>query len=107
MRANATLLFTEAFPIHDPDQSNQNIDETIQKQLDAAMVRDSEAAQILFYLKKGNLVKNIKIINHLCVILRAFSKTPTPLYAPMPPWGSVRSLRSAGSSSLLQSSQTS
>lgn len=52
MRANATLLFTEAFPIHDPDQSNQNIDETIQKQLDAAMVRDSEAAQILFYLKK-------------------------------------------------------
>ncbi|XP_030254923.1 condensin-2 complex subunit G2 isoform X1 [Sparus aurata] len=37
VRANATLLFTEAFPIHDPDQSNQNIDETIQKQLDAAM----------------------------------------------------------------------
>uniref|UniRef100_A0A3P8TEB1 Non-SMC condensin II complex, subunit G2 n=1 Tax=Amphiprion percula TaxID=161767 RepID=A0A3P8TEB1_AMPPE len=34
VRANATLLFTEAFPIHDPDQSNENIDENIQKQLD-------------------------------------------------------------------------
>ncbi|XP_051267133.1 condensin-2 complex subunit G2 isoform X2 [Dicentrarchus labrax] len=37
VRANATLLFTEAFPVHDPDQNNQNIDETIQKQLDTAM----------------------------------------------------------------------
>ncbi|XP_068437822.1 condensin-2 complex subunit G2 isoform X2 [Clinocottus analis] len=37
VRANATLLFTEAFPVHDPDQSNQIIDEAIQKQLDMAM----------------------------------------------------------------------
>uniref|UniRef100_A0A3Q1FKQ8 Non-SMC condensin II complex, subunit G2 n=1 Tax=Acanthochromis polyacanthus TaxID=80966 RepID=A0A3Q1FKQ8_9TELE len=37
VRANATLLFTEAFPIHDPDQSNESIDESIQKQLDTAM----------------------------------------------------------------------
>ncbi|XP_026217742.1 condensin-2 complex subunit G2 isoform X2 [Anabas testudineus] len=37
VRANATLLFTEAFPVHDPDQSNKNIDEDIQKQLDTAM----------------------------------------------------------------------
>ncbi|XP_008289557.1 condensin-2 complex subunit G2 [Stegastes partitus] len=37
VRANATLLFTEAFPVHDPDQSNENIDENIQKQLDTAM----------------------------------------------------------------------
>ncbi|XP_067434289.1 condensin-2 complex subunit G2 isoform X2 [Thunnus thynnus] len=37
VRANATLIFTEAFPIHDPDQNNQNIDEAIQKQLDKAM----------------------------------------------------------------------
>ncbi|KAM7390336.1 hypothetical protein PAMA_008488 [Pampus argenteus] len=37
VRANATLLFTEAFPVHDPDQNNQNIDEAIQKQLDTAM----------------------------------------------------------------------
>ncbi|XP_029385152.1 condensin-2 complex subunit G2 [Echeneis naucrates] len=38
VRANATLLFTEAFPIIDPDQSNENIDNNIQKQLDTAMV---------------------------------------------------------------------
>ncbi|XP_070709148.1 condensin-2 complex subunit G2 [Pempheris klunzingeri] len=37
VRANATLLFTEAFPVHDPDQSNKNTDETIQKQLDTVM----------------------------------------------------------------------
>ncbi|XP_067341992.1 condensin-2 complex subunit G2 [Channa argus] len=37
VRANATLLFTEAFPIHDPDQNNKNVDEDIQKQLDIAM----------------------------------------------------------------------
>ncbi|KAK2859568.1 hypothetical protein Q5P01_004188 [Channa striata] len=37
VRANATLLFTEAFPIHDPNQNNQNVDEDIQKQLDTAM----------------------------------------------------------------------
>uniref|UniRef100_UPI0037E89E00 condensin-2 complex subunit G2 n=1 Tax=Semicossyphus pulcher TaxID=241346 RepID=UPI0037E89E00 len=37
VRANATLLFTEAFPVHDPEQNNKNIDETIQKQLDTAM----------------------------------------------------------------------
>ncbi|KAM7369819.1 hypothetical protein PAMP_011110 [Pampus punctatissimus] len=37
VRANATLLFTEAFPVHDPDQNNQNIDEAIQKQLDTTM----------------------------------------------------------------------
>ncbi|XP_059182454.1 condensin-2 complex subunit G2 isoform X2 [Centropristis striata] len=37
IRANATLLFTDAFPVHDPEQSNRNTDEAIQKQLDAAM----------------------------------------------------------------------
>ncbi|XP_069015631.1 condensin-2 complex subunit G2 [Embiotoca jacksoni] len=37
VRANATLLFTEAFPVHHPDHSNKNIDENIQKQLDTAM----------------------------------------------------------------------
>lgn len=37
VRANATLLFTEAFPVHDPEQSNKNIDEAIQKQLDTVM----------------------------------------------------------------------
>ncbi|XP_034416407.1 condensin-2 complex subunit G2 isoform X2 [Cyclopterus lumpus] len=37
VRANATLLFTEAFPVHDPEQNNKNIDEAIQKQLDTAM----------------------------------------------------------------------
>ncbi|XP_047468058.1 condensin-2 complex subunit G2 [Mugil cephalus] len=37
VRANAALLFTEAFPVHDPDQSTENIDENIQKQLDAVM----------------------------------------------------------------------
>lgn len=37
MRANATLLFTEAFPVHDPDQ-NKSTDEAIQKQLDTVMV---------------------------------------------------------------------
>ncbi|XP_034024077.1 condensin-2 complex subunit G2 [Thalassophryne amazonica] len=37
VRANATFLFTDAFPIHDPDQNNECIDETIQKQLDSAM----------------------------------------------------------------------
>ncbi|KAM4533926.1 condensin-2 complex subunit G2 isoform 1-T2 [Odontesthes bonariensis] len=37
VRANATLLFTEAFPVHDPDQNNENTDMNIQKQLDTAM----------------------------------------------------------------------
>ncbi|XP_043960274.1 condensin-2 complex subunit G2 isoform X1 [Gambusia affinis] len=37
VRANATLLFTEAFPVHDPDLSNENVDMNIQKQLDSAM----------------------------------------------------------------------
>ncbi|XP_071768198.2 condensin-2 complex subunit G2 [Centroberyx gerrardi] len=37
VRANATLLFTEAFAVHDPSQSSENIDETIQKQLDTLM----------------------------------------------------------------------
>ncbi|KAM9337176.1 condensin-2 complex subunit G2 [Symphorus nematophorus] len=37
VRANATLLFGEAFPVHDPDQSNKNTDEAVQKQLDTAM----------------------------------------------------------------------
>ncbi|XP_074549020.1 condensin-2 complex subunit G2 isoform X2 [Halichoeres trimaculatus] len=37
VRANATLLFTEAFPIHDPEQNNKNIDKSIQKQLDTVM----------------------------------------------------------------------
>ncbi|GLD54659.1 condensin-2 complex subunit G2 [Lates japonicus] len=37
VRANATLLFTEAFPVNDPDQNNENIDASIQKQLDTAM----------------------------------------------------------------------
>lgn len=38
MRANATLLFTDAFPVHDPDQNNRGTDEAIQKQLDTVMV---------------------------------------------------------------------
>ncbi|KAJ0059729.1 hypothetical protein NL108_011219, partial [Boleophthalmus pectinirostris] len=36
VRANATLIFTEAFPIHDPDDV-KNVDTVVQKQLDAAM----------------------------------------------------------------------
>ncbi|KAJ0022850.1 hypothetical protein NQD34_014984 [Periophthalmus magnuspinnatus] len=36
VRANATLIFTEAFPIHDPDDV-KNLDTAVQKQLDAAM----------------------------------------------------------------------
>uniref|UniRef100_A0A8B9JJH0 Non-SMC condensin II complex, subunit G2 n=1 Tax=Astyanax mexicanus TaxID=7994 RepID=A0A8B9JJH0_ASTMX len=34
VRANATLLFTEAFPVHDPGMSSENVDELVQKQLD-------------------------------------------------------------------------
>nr|XP_020457943.1 condensin-2 complex subunit G2 isoform X2 [Monopterus albus] len=37
VRANATWLFTEAFPVHDPDQSSQSLDEEVQEQLDKAM----------------------------------------------------------------------
>ncbi|KAK5849561.1 hypothetical protein PBY51_013887 [Eleginops maclovinus] len=37
VRANATLLFTEAFPVHDLENGNKNTDEAIQKQLDTAM----------------------------------------------------------------------
>lgn len=37
VRANSTLLFTEAFPFYDPSESNEKIDENIQKQLDTAM----------------------------------------------------------------------
>uniref|UniRef100_A0A8C3ATL9 Non-SMC condensin II complex, subunit G2 n=1 Tax=Cyclopterus lumpus TaxID=8103 RepID=A0A8C3ATL9_CYCLU len=40
VRANATLLFTEAFPVHDPEQNNKNIDEAIQKQLDTSLLDD-------------------------------------------------------------------
>lgn len=52
MRANATLLFTEAFPVHDPDQNNKNIDEAIQKQLDTVMVRTFKTMQLHFKLEK-------------------------------------------------------
>ncbi|XP_027001357.2 condensin-2 complex subunit G2 [Tachysurus fulvidraco] len=34
VRANATLLFTEAFPIQDPNMSSDRVDELVQKQLD-------------------------------------------------------------------------
>ncbi|XP_053715886.1 condensin-2 complex subunit G2 [Synchiropus splendidus] len=37
VRANAALLFTEAFPIHDPSETNEHVDKNIQRQLDAAM----------------------------------------------------------------------
>ncbi|XP_041823460.1 condensin-2 complex subunit G2 [Melanotaenia boesemani] len=37
VRANATLIFTDAFPVHDPDQNTKNIDMNIQKQLDTLM----------------------------------------------------------------------
>lgn len=38
VRANSALLFTEAFPIHDPSHSSQAVEAAIQKQLDTAMV---------------------------------------------------------------------
>ncbi|KAF3836623.1 hypothetical protein F7725_029181 [Dissostichus mawsoni] len=38
VRANATLLFTEAFPVLDMENSNKSKDEAIQKQLDTVMV---------------------------------------------------------------------
>lgn len=51
VRANATLLFTEAFPVHDSDLSNENVDMNIQKQLDSAMVgiilRNQDGVQFL------------------------------------------------------------
>ncbi|XP_056604998.1 condensin-2 complex subunit G2 isoform X1 [Triplophysa dalaica] len=34
VRANATLLFTEAFPIHDPSMNSEMVDQAVQKQLD-------------------------------------------------------------------------
>uniref|UniRef100_A0A8C1I9W1 Condensin-2 complex subunit G2 n=1 Tax=Cyprinus carpio TaxID=7962 RepID=A0A8C1I9W1_CYPCA len=34
VRASATLLFTEAFPIHDPSMSSEMVDQAVQKQLD-------------------------------------------------------------------------
>uniref|UniRef100_A0A4W6FIK5 Non-SMC condensin II complex, subunit G2 n=1 Tax=Lates calcarifer TaxID=8187 RepID=A0A4W6FIK5_LATCA len=40
VRANATLLFTDAFPVNDPDQNNENIDASIQKQLDTGLLED-------------------------------------------------------------------
>uniref|UniRef100_A0A7N8YPT9 Non-SMC condensin II complex, subunit G2 n=1 Tax=Mastacembelus armatus TaxID=205130 RepID=A0A7N8YPT9_9TELE len=40
VRANATWLFTEAFPIHDPNQNVQSIEEDIQKQLDTSLLKD-------------------------------------------------------------------
>lgn len=39
MRANATLVLGEAFPVHDPDHNNATVEEDVQKQLDTAMVR--------------------------------------------------------------------
>lgn len=38
VRANATLLFTEAFPIRDPGMSSEKLDEAVQKQLDMLFV---------------------------------------------------------------------
>lgn len=38
VRANATLLFTEAFPIHDPSMSSEMVDQAVQKQLDLLFV---------------------------------------------------------------------
>ncbi|XP_010784847.1 condensin-2 complex subunit G2-like, partial [Notothenia coriiceps] len=38
VRANATLLFTEAFPVLDMENGNKSTDEAIQKQLDTVMV---------------------------------------------------------------------
>uniref|UniRef100_A0A3P8N6D9 Non-SMC condensin II complex, subunit G2 n=1 Tax=Astatotilapia calliptera TaxID=8154 RepID=A0A3P8N6D9_ASTCA len=40
VRANSTLLFTEAFPFYDPSESNEKIDENIQKQLDTNLLDD-------------------------------------------------------------------
>uniref|UniRef100_A0A673AVQ8 Non-SMC condensin II complex, subunit G2 n=1 Tax=Sphaeramia orbicularis TaxID=375764 RepID=A0A673AVQ8_9TELE len=40
VRANATLIFTEAFPVHDPDMNNEGIDKAIQKQLDIGLLDD-------------------------------------------------------------------
>uniref|UniRef100_A0A3Q3FX96 Non-SMC condensin II complex, subunit G2 n=1 Tax=Labrus bergylta TaxID=56723 RepID=A0A3Q3FX96_9LABR len=37
VRANAALLFAEAFPLHNPEQNCSNMDETIQKQLDTLL----------------------------------------------------------------------
>ncbi|XP_056869184.1 condensin-2 complex subunit G2 isoform X1 [Takifugu flavidus] len=37
VRANAALVFTEAFPVHDPDQNSKSTDEAIQNQLDTVM----------------------------------------------------------------------
>lgn len=37
VRANATLLFTDAFPVHNPDKSNKDMEANIQMQLDTAM----------------------------------------------------------------------
>nr|XP_055062977.1 condensin-2 complex subunit G2 [Misgurnus anguillicaudatus] len=34
VRANATLLFMEAFPIHDPNMDSEMVDQAVQKQLD-------------------------------------------------------------------------
>lgn len=39
MRANAALVFTEAFPVHDPEQHSKSTDEAIQNQLDTVVVR--------------------------------------------------------------------
>lgn len=96
VRANATLLFGEAFPVLDPDENNENIDETIQKQLDTAMVRTIQTIQPLFIMSWRNWNR------HLSIIVRASSKTLNPPCAPMPFWESVRSWPSAGSFSLLQ-----
>lgn len=38
VRANATLLFTEAFPIHDPSMNSEMVDQAVQKQLDLLFV---------------------------------------------------------------------
>ncbi|XP_015232966.1 PREDICTED: condensin-2 complex subunit G2 isoform X1 [Cyprinodon variegatus] len=37
VRANATLLFSEAFPVHDPEENSKTMDLNVQKQLDTMM----------------------------------------------------------------------
>lgn len=39
VRANAANLLLDAFPLHDPDSTREQVDEIMQKQFDSMMVR--------------------------------------------------------------------
>ncbi|KAI4879434.1 hypothetical protein NFI96_004438 [Prochilodus magdalenae] len=68
VRANATLLFTEAFPVHDPGLSSEKVDELVQRQLDTlfALLEDPRP-----------LVRSSAVLGACSVLARCWELLPS------------------------------